>query len=69
MPKPVAKVPVALAVPRDDAVMKAYIDNWLLLAEHSGRLDALYDDWVLGAAIQQGEGRWSVIKDVLGWVP
>jgi ABC-type amino acid transport substrate-binding protein len=68
VPKPVARVPVALALPRDDPVMKAYVDNWLLLQQQSGRLDQLYDYWVLGEAIRDNGGRWSVIKDVLGWI-
>jgi hypothetical protein len=68
VPKPVAKVPVALALPRDDQVFKAYIDKSLMLQEQSGRLDALYDYWVLGQSIKTGKQRWSVIKDVLGWV-
>ena len=68
VPKPVAKVPVAFALPRDDSVFKAYIDNWLLLQQQSGQLKVLYDHWVLGKDAGGGEGRWSVIKDVLGWV-
>jgi ABC-type amino acid transport substrate-binding protein len=68
VPKPVAKVPVAFALPRNDTAMKAYVDNWLLLEQQSGRLAALYDYWVLGQALQRGDSRWSIIKDVLGWV-
>jgi hypothetical protein len=44
------------------------MDNWLLLQEQSGQLDALYDYWVLGQAVSVGKERWSIIKDVLGWV-
>jgi ABC-type amino acid transport substrate-binding protein len=68
VPKPVAKVPVALALPRDDPIFKAYVDNWLMLQEQSGRLRELYDYWVLGKSITAGKERWSVVKDVLGWV-
>jgi Na+/H+-dicarboxylate symporter/ABC-type amino acid transport substrate-binding protein len=68
VPKPVVRVPVALALPGGDQVFKAYVDNWLLLQEQSGRLDELYGYWVLGESIKAGEARWSVIKDVLGWV-
>jgi ABC-type amino acid transport substrate-binding protein len=68
VPKPVAKVPVAFALPRGDAVMKAFIHNRLLLEQQSGRLAALYDYWVLAHGLEQGDGRWSVIRDELGWV-
>ncbi|WP_296896095.1 cation:dicarboxylase symporter family transporter [Thiohalocapsa sp.] len=68
VPKPVVKVPVAFALPREDVVMLAYVNNWLLLEEQSGWLKTLYDHWVLGESLQAGGERWSVIKDVLGWV-
>jgi Na+/H+-dicarboxylate symporter/ABC-type amino acid transport substrate-binding protein len=68
VPKPVRKLPIAFALPRDDPVMRAYVNNWLLLEEQSGRLSSLYDHWVLGEALQKGAARWSIIKDVLGWV-
>lgn len=68
VPKPVIRIPVAMALPRDDPLLKAYLDNWLLLMEESGRLRELYDHWVLGKDVGVGGGRWSVIKDVLGWV-
>jgi ABC-type amino acid transport substrate-binding protein len=68
VPKPVIRIPVAMALPRNDPVLKAYLDNWLLLNEESGRLRKLYDHWVLGKDVAGGGGRWSVIKDVLGWV-
>ncbi len=68
VPKPVVKVPVALALPRNDQALKEYIDNWLLLEQLSGELQALYDHWVLGEAVKAGEPRWSVIRNVFGWV-
>jgi Na+/H+-dicarboxylate symporter/ABC-type amino acid transport substrate-binding protein len=68
VPKPVTRVPLALALPRGDPLFKAYIDNWLMLQEHNGRLTELYEYWVLGKSIAAGRERWSVIKDVLGWV-
>jgi ABC-type amino acid transport substrate-binding protein len=67
VPKPVAKVPVAMALPRDDQILKAYIDNWLMLQEQSGRLRELYDYWVLGKPREEERRRWCIIHDVLGW--
>lgn len=68
VPKPVIRIPIALALPKGDNLMKDYIDNWLLLKQQSGELDTLYDYWVQGQAVKEGKPRWSVARDVLGWM-
>ncbi|NEV65022.1 cation:dicarboxylate symporter family transporter [Thiorhodococcus minor] len=68
VPKPAIRVPIALALRKGDTLMKDYVDNWLLLKQQSGELDALYDYWVQGQAVKNGKPRWSIARDVLGWM-
>ena len=43
-------------------------DAWLRLKRGDGTLDQLYEHWILGQGAQDREPRWSVIRNVLGWV-
>ena len=48
--------------------MREYIGNWIDLQRKNGTVDRLYDYWMLGGAMESEQPRWSVIRDVLGWV-
>ena len=45
--------------------MTEFLD-WV--ADSAGIIDETYDYWVLGQGAQSHEPRWSIIRDVLGWV-
>jgi len=62
------RLPAAYAVPKGDIEMMVFVSNWIDLKRKDGSVDALYDYWMLGGASRQSEPRWSVIRDVLGWV-
>lgn len=62
------RLPVVLALPGDDPTFRLYTNDWLYLAESMGRLDDAYQRWILGRDTVQRKPRWSVIRDVLGWV-
>ena len=47
---------------------RLYVNDWLQLAESTGQLDEAYQRWILGRETTAREPRWSVIRDVLGWV-
>jgi hypothetical protein len=32
------------------------------------RSDRIYDYWILGKGVERAGPRWSVIRDVLGWI-
>jgi len=61
-------VPLAYPIAGRDPVLHEFIDNWLELRRSSGTIDRLYDYWILGRGAETAEPRWSVIRDVLGWV-
>jgi ABC-type amino acid transport substrate-binding protein len=62
------RVPAAYAIPRDDARMREFVSNWVDLKRKEGAVESLYAYWMLGGAAQRHAPRWSVIRDVLGWI-
>lgn len=63
------RVPVAYAVPHDDEAWEALVNAWLQLHMRDGVLHSLIDQWVYGKSTAPATPRWSVIRNVLGWVP
>ena len=62
------KVPVVFAVHRAGEFARL-VDTWLELKRADGTMEVLYDHWILGKGREKsGEQRWSVIRNVLGWV-
>jgi len=62
------RLPAAYAVPKGDVEMMEFVSNWIELKRKDGTIDGLYDYWMLGGAAKIKKPRWSVIRDVLGWV-
>jgi len=62
------RLPIVMPYSGPDAELDEYLDNWVMLKQHDGTIDRIYDYWILGQGTEPKEPRWSVIKDVLGWV-
>jgi Na+/H+-dicarboxylate symporter/ABC-type amino acid transport substrate-binding protein len=62
------RLPAAYAVPKGDVEMMEFVSNWIDLKRKDGTIDALYEYWMMGGASRPREPRWSVIRDVLGWI-
>ena len=62
------KVPVAYALPERDEAWASFVNTWLELRARDGSLATLVDHWVFGKSHTPHAPRWSVIRDVLGWV-
>jgi ABC-type amino acid transport substrate-binding protein len=54
--------------PAGDGAMKRFIDHWIGLKQRQGVFDAAYEYWILGQGSEETRPRWSVIRDVLGWM-
>ncbi|MEQ8662716.1 MAG: transporter substrate-binding domain-containing protein [Gammaproteobacteria bacterium] len=65
-PDPV-RIPSAMGLPLDAAVLAMHIDEWLVYADSAGLLRRAYDYWVLGQGAEPHARRWSVLHDVLHW--
>jgi ABC-type amino acid transport substrate-binding protein len=69
IPQPTVFVPVAYAVARNNRDVLEVLNAWLVAEQAKGTIDQLYEHWMLGGALEsQRPPRWSVIRDVLGWV-
>ncbi len=52
----------------EDNEMDEFIDHWVLLKQHDGTTERAYEHWILGKGGEKQTPRWSVIRNVLGWV-
>jgi len=67
-PKPLT-VPLAFAMPRGERDLATFVDTWIDLKRRDGTIDELYHFWILGRDSRAAGPRWSIIRDVLHWVP
>ncbi|EXI80570.1 MAG: hypothetical protein AW10_01713 [Candidatus Accumulibacter appositus] len=59
---------IALATPKNERKLHEYVSTWTALTKKEGVVPKLYDYWILGRGATSRKPRWSVIRDVLGWV-
>jgi ABC-type amino acid transport substrate-binding protein len=45
-----------------------YVNRWLAREKRRGTQQVLYDYWVLGDDQERKPPRWSILRDVLGWI-
>ncbi|NQX90195.1 MAG: cation:dicarboxylase symporter family transporter [Halioglobus sp.] len=62
------QIPAVYAVPKGDIETMEFVSNWVYLKQKDGTIERLYDYWMLGGAAKTRQPRWSVIRDVLGWI-
>jgi len=62
------RVPIVIAIQKDAQRAERTFDIWLQLKRADGTLEELYAHWILGEQTKKRQKRWSVIRDVLGWV-
>ena len=48
--------------------MLEFLDRWLEHLRQDGILQRLEEYWIRGREAEQSTQRWTVIRDVLGWV-
>ena len=63
-----AGVPLVYAIPGRDPELRQFLNHWIELRNASGTLERLRRYWILGEGATPATPRWSVIRDVLGWV-
>ncbi|QLE84468.1 cation:dicarboxylase symporter family transporter [Shewanella sp. Scap07] len=62
------RYPVAYAVAQSNQSLLNYVNNWQKLRKVDGHQDRFYEYWMLGKGASKEQPRWSVIRNVLGWV-
>ena len=60
--------PLAYPVVPNEPEWHNYISQWVQIKKGDGTIQRAYDYWILGKGVAEKEARWSVIKDVLGWM-
>lgn len=69
VPQPgVIKVPLAFPIGRRDEELARFVDTWIELKRRDGTLEALSDHWISGRAATASAPRWSIVRNVLGWL-
>ncbi len=64
----VRSVPMAFAVRFGDREMAEFLGTWIELKKNDRTIEDLFDYWIGGKKVRAGGKRWSIIRDVLGWV-
>ncbi len=62
------RAPVGFVLPKGQVDFVLYMNTWLKLKKENGFHDKVYDYWILGENPKAIKPRWSVMKDVLGWL-
>jgi Na+/H+-dicarboxylate symporter/ABC-type amino acid transport substrate-binding protein len=69
IPQPdVLATPISIGMAHDAKTLADFINAWLRLKREDKTIDQLYKYWILGAGAEPRQPRWSVVRDVLGWV-
>jgi proton glutamate symport protein len=61
-------LPLVYAVGAGDKAMRDLLDHWIHLRKTDGTTQRIYNHWVLGQSQSPQQPRWSVLRNVLGWV-
>ena len=62
------RVPLAFLLPADAPRLVSFVNTWLALNKEHGLVKLAHDHWILGKGLAEDKPRWSIIRDVLGWV-
>jgi Na+/H+-dicarboxylate symporter len=69
VPEPgIVKVPLAYPIAGRDETFADFINTWIELKRKDGTIDDLYKYWILGQNATSRQPRWSIMRNVLGWV-
>ncbi len=62
---------IGYAIAGNSVRFQNYLDQWLELKKGQGYVDRQYDLWIKGKTeiVAPQEVRWSIVRDVLHWVP
>ena len=70
MPKPRPfKVPLAYVIAGRDATLTSLVNTWIELKRKDDTVDDLFSYWILGQDSTPKPPRWSVLRNVLHWLP
>jgi Na+/H+-dicarboxylate symporter/ABC-type amino acid transport substrate-binding protein len=62
------KISLAYPLAGRDQYWVNFINTWIRLKQNDRTIDTLYDHWILGKNSTPFHPRWSIIRNVLGWI-
>ncbi len=65
---PIMTIPLAYVIGERDERLRLFLNTWIDLLKRDGTVDELRDYWVYGRNAETRRPRWSIIRNVLGWV-
>ena len=65
---PLMTMPLAYVVAERDGPLWLFVNTWIDLKQRDGTIGEFQDYWVYGKDAEPRAPRWSVIRNVLGWV-
>ncbi len=69
VPKPEPHViPIGYAVAQGNQNLLNYMNSWVAMMKKGATMQQIYNRWILGKGAEEEKPRWSVIRNVLGWV-
>ena len=66
--KSTIKFPVAYAIASRNNELRVFLDNWLEMQKVYGTIEKEHEYWIQGKGAKSTEPRWSIIRNVLGWI-
>ncbi len=67
MPDPIV-IPLSYPMPQGERSLVDFVNTWLKLKQKDGTIRAVFRHWILGQGAERKEPRWSIVRNVLGWV-
>ncbi|KPK65083.1 MAG: hypothetical protein AMS21_05750 [Gemmatimonas sp. SG8_38_2] len=70
VPRPVPlRIPIAYVVPLGDQEFLNFLNTWIALKKMDGTFESAFRYWIMGRGVDETRApRWSVARDVLGWL-
>jgi Na+/H+-dicarboxylate symporter/ABC-type amino acid transport substrate-binding protein len=65
---PIMTIPLAYVIGESDERLRLFLNTWIDALQRNGTIDELRDYWVYGKDAEERQPRWSIIRNVLGWV-
>lgn len=66
--QPPVKIPLVYPLGEDNGYYYALVNDWIDLRKKDGTIDALFAHWILGKGGDDRQPRWSIVRNVLGWM-
>ncbi len=65
---PLQTLPAVYTLPLNEGEWRRVVDSWVGLSRGDGTVNELYDYWILGREAEHEKARWSILRNVLGWI-